>query len=276
MSLPKTEKVIDPAARADAVLSHCLSKQMQNFAAREFDALDQAHNHPQVGQHRRLDQTRLAEHHAFQLQLDRRCAIAGRVWQRFLWGRIGRTPTAAVEPLLLAPANNRAIISGTTLTGTLPAMVLTAAERTTQIPPTGIAGMRQKANTAVYAVNNTAAKLGMRLQNRVQRRLILLNKRFGAVVLVPIRAKREKFLDGYGKKARFSVMMLIEVTPSSYLLDANASRGRTRFFMRIGNNSRSPPTLTDRLSPSAHTAPPDNPTRPHYESYSDLQITTWK
>ena len=112
-------------------------------------------------------------------------------------------------------------------------MALPAAERATQIPPAGVAGMCEKANSAVYAVSNTVAKLGMGLQNRIQRRLILPNKRFGAVVLVPIRAKREKLLDGYGKKARFSVMMLIVLcTPSSYLLDANASRGRARFFMR--------------------------------------------
>ena len=95
--------------------------------------------------------------------------------------------------------------------------------------------MCKKANTAVYAMSNTAAKLRMRPQNCVQRRLILPNKRFDAVVLVPILTKREKLLDGYGKKARLSVIMLnLGVTPSSYLLDANASRGRTRFFMRAG------------------------------------------
>jgi len=235
MPLPKTENVIDPPARADAVLSHCRTKQMQNFAAGEFDALDQAHDHSQIGQQRRLCQTRLAEHHAFQPQLDRRRVACGCVRRWFLWDRIERSIPAGVETLLLAPARSRAIIGGTPLTGTLAAMVLTAAERTTQIPPASVAGMSEKANSAVRAVGNAAAKFSMGLQNRVQRRLILPNKRFGAVVLVPIRAKREKLLDGYCKKARFSVMMLIGLfTPSSYLFDANASRGRARFFMRIG------------------------------------------
>ena len=131
-------------------------------------------------------------------------------------------------------------------------MALPAAERATQIPPAGVAGMCEKANSAVYAVSNTVAKLGMGLQNRIQRRLILPNKRFGAVVLVPIRAKREKLLDGYGKKARFSVMMLIVDTPSSYLLNANASRGRARFFMRaeqqFASNARTNDLFRNLLS----------------------------
>ena len=94
--------------------------------------------------------------------------------------------------------------------------------------------MREEANPAVPAGNGAAEKLRMSLQNRVQRRLILPDNRLGAVVLVPIRAKREKLLDGYGKKARLSVMILIVDTPSSYLLDANASRGRARIFVRAG------------------------------------------
>ncbi|MFB3104440.1 MAG: hypothetical protein ACE1ZA_05870, partial [Pseudomonadales bacterium] len=44
-------------------------------------------------------------------------------------------------------------------------------------------------------------------QDRVQSDLILTNKRPSAVVLVPIHRKSENLLDGYDKKARFSVMM---------------------------------------------------------------------
>ena len=131
-------------------------------------------------------------------------------------------------------------------------MVIPTAERTTQVLSPRVLGMRQKANPAVRAANGTAVKLGMGLQNRVQRGLILPNKRFGAVALVPIRAKREKLLDGYGKKARLSVMMLIVLdTPSSYLLDANASRGRARFFLRFGQRS-SRTVRTNDLPPITH------------------------
>jgi hypothetical protein len=47
----------------------------------------------------------------------------------------------------------------------------------------------------------------MGLQDRVQRDLILPDERLGAIVLLPIWPKREKLLDGYDKKARFSVMI---------------------------------------------------------------------
>ena len=98
--------------------------------------------------------------------------------------------------------------------------------------------MREKANPAVRAGNDAPAKLGMELQDRVQHGLILPDKRPGAIVPMPIRTKREKPLDGYGKKARPSVILLIVVdTPSSYLFDANASRGRARFFVRYGRGS---------------------------------------
>jgi hypothetical protein len=112
-------------------------------------------------------------------------------------------------------------------------MVLPAAERAPQVPPTRIAGMREKANPAVRAGNDAPAKLGMGLQDRVQHGLILPDKRPGAIVPMPIRPKREKPLDGYGKKARPSAILFIVLyTPSSYLFDANASRGRARFFVR--------------------------------------------
>ena len=68
-------------------------------------------------------------------------------------------------------------------------------------------------------------------QDGIQSELILMNKRTSAIVLMPILAKGEDFGDGYGKNARFSVKMLISFcTPSSYELDASASRARARFF----------------------------------------------
>lgn len=152
-----------------------------------------------------------------------------RVRRQRLWR--GRLMPTTIETLLLASSHGCLIVRDTPLTRTLPTMVLPTAERTTQVPPTGVPGMREKANPTLRAVSDTALKFGMGLQDRVQRRLILPDKRPGAVVLVPILAKREKLLDSYGKKARLSVIISIVLhTPSSYLLDANASRGRARIF----------------------------------------------
>jgi hypothetical protein len=68
-------------------------------------------------------------------------------------------------------------------------------------------------------------------QDGVQGQLILTNERLGAVVLVPILAKSKNFRDGYSKRDRLSVKMLIVLgMSSSYSLDANASRGRARIF----------------------------------------------
>jgi hypothetical protein len=142
---------------------------------------------------------------------------------------------AAVEPLLLGFARRRLVVGGAPPAGLLPAMVLAATEGTTQVLPTCVAGMREKANPAVRAVGDAAPKLGVGLQHRIQRGLIVPDKRLGAIELMPIRAKGEDLLDGDGKKASVSaILSMVLNTPSSYLFDANASRGRTRFFLRDG------------------------------------------
>ncbi len=116
--------------------------------------------------------------------------------------------------------------------------------------------MREKANPAVRAVRYAPLKLGMRLQDRVQHGLILPDKRPGAIELMPIHAKREKLLDGDGKKARLSAILSIVVdTPSSYLFDANASRGRARIFMRDGQGPGKTARTNDPL-PIAHPGHP--------------------
>ena len=83
-----------------------------------------------------------------------------------------------------------------TLVGLLATMVPTATELAEKIPPIPIARMRQEANSTVAAVDRTACQTGMIAQDGIQRELILTNKRMDAGVLMPIRAKREKFPDG--------------------------------------------------------------------------------
>ena len=106
-----------------------------------------------------------------------------------------------------------------------------AAKGAAEILAVSVPGMRQEANPAVAAPHRAVAQLGMIAQHRVQRELILTNKRIGAFVLVPILAKAKNFRDGYGKTSRFSVRILsCCCITSSYSLDANASRSRARFF----------------------------------------------
>ena len=73
--------------------------------------------------------------------------------------------------------------------GLLATTLLTAAERTVEIPPIRVPRMRQKANPTVAAVHRTACQIGMIAQDRIERDLILTNKRTSAIVLMPIREK---------------------------------------------------------------------------------------
>jgi hypothetical protein len=68
-------------------------------------------------------------------------------------------------------------------------VVLAAAERTVEIPAMCVPRMRQKANPTVAAMHRTACQAGMIAQDRLERSLILTNKRTSAIVLMPIRAK---------------------------------------------------------------------------------------
>jgi len=115
--------------------------------------------------------------------------------------------------------------------GTLPTLVFSAAKGTAKILPFRVAGMREEANPAVATPHGAVPQIRAIPQDSIQRDLILTNERLGAIVLVPILAKSKNFRDGYSKIIRFSVKMLIGFCiSSSYSLDDNASRGRTRIF----------------------------------------------
>jgi hypothetical protein len=68
-------------------------------------------------------------------------------------------------------------------------MVLAATEFAAKVPPIRIPRIREKANPTTAAVDRTASQTGMIAQDGIERQLILTNKRTGAVVLMPIRAK---------------------------------------------------------------------------------------
>ena len=134
--------------------------------------------------------------------------------------------------MLLALASSvRSIVLLAPLVGLLAAVVLAATERATQILAMCVSRMREETDPTMAAGDRTTCQIGMLAQDGIQRQLILTNKRTGAVVLMPILAKRKKFPDGYDKNARFSDKMLIVLdTSSSYSLDAHAARCRTRIF----------------------------------------------
>ena len=126
------------------------------------------------------------------------------------------------------------IVFSAPLFAALATMVLPTTERAAEIPPLRVAGMREEANGAVAAVHRAVPQLRTLPQNGVQSELILTNERLGAIVLVPILAKSKNFRDGYSKRDRLSVKMLIVLCmSSSYSLDASASRGRARIFRAL-------------------------------------------
>jgi hypothetical protein len=71
----------------------------------------------------------------------------------------------------------------------LAATVLTASKRAMEILPICVPRVRQEAKGTVAAVDRTACQTGMIAQDRIQRGLVLTNKRTSAIILMPIRAK---------------------------------------------------------------------------------------
>jgi len=114
-------------------------------------------------------------------------------------------------------------------------MMFAAAERTTEIDASRVAGMSDEANIAVRALDRASSQFRMVGEKGIESRLILTDKRFDLIILMPVGTIREQLLDADNKKARFSVRIWY-CTPSSYFLDAKASRGRPRFFVALRKN----------------------------------------
>jgi hypothetical protein len=74
-------------------------------------------------------------------------------------------------------------------------MTFCAAKGTPQIFPASVLRSRQKSNAAVKAVFDATLQLVIRLQEGVQRRLILPNKPIDRFAFVPICPIREKLPD---------------------------------------------------------------------------------
>lgn len=136
-----------------------------------------------------------------------------------------------VELFLVRSPLIRLIVLPAPRVAALATMVLSTTKRAAEILSTRIPRMREEANSTAATGNRTLFQTRTIAQDGIERELILTNKRTGAIVLVPIFAKRKNFPDGYDKIARFSVKMLIVLSiSSSYSLDAKASRCRARIF----------------------------------------------
>ena len=285
--MQKTQNIIHSPSLSYAVLSHSLAEQRDDFAAVEFDAFDQAHDHPHVGQHRRCRQARLVQRHPFWPPLvgHRRYLAAGRVGRRsrgsgirlrLLRGR-RRWPAlaAGIEKFLLAFSLGRLIVRGAPLLGTLLAMVPPAAERTTQLPPTCVAGMSEEANPAVHAVSDAPLKFGMGLQRPSPAPSDIAGQ--AAWRDRPDANPRETRKTSRRRRQKSQPLgynCYVLCTPSSYLIDAKASRGRARFFVR--HDQESAKTVGTNDSPPITPQPFSLPSQPRPLPVTFLKPTTRK
>ena len=86
-------------------------------------------------------------------------------------------------------------VSGS-LTRSLSAQMVAAAERAEKILTIDVTGMREKADSTMATIGSARCQMGMRDQNRIESHLILSNKRIGRCSLVPVGKKRKSFSDG--------------------------------------------------------------------------------
>lgn len=242
--MKKTKNVIGPRAISDAVLSHGRQQTGSQLFASDLHSFNQANHQPQIMQQGRSLHLRGRQHDVANGQLH---LLRQPHWRRCLCPtRLARPP--GIEVFLLSSSGRRLIISRGALAGLVLTVMLATAERTAEITSTGIARMRQKANTAVNATGDTPVQVRMSGNDRVERVLVLTNKRINTLVQVPIFAKRKEIADGDDKKASDSVTISNLDTPSYYSIDAKASRRSTRFFYGLV-------AIYDRHLGTTHTVP---------------------
>ena len=170
--------------------------------------------------------------------LTRRSLRVGRclAW-RFASRRRRTAVTPGIQGVLFLFPGFRLAVRLDSFVRLLRAMTFCAAKGTPQIFPASVLRSRQESNATVKAVFDATLQCGVRLQEGVQRRLILPNKRTDLFAFVPICPIREELPDRNQKKDRFSVTILILCfTPSSYFFDADAPSRRTRTFFAPTEN----------------------------------------
>ncbi len=196
------------------------------------------------------------------------------VWRRSVFRIVAGLASLAIETLFIPASLVGLIVLLASFVPTLATVLCATAERTAEILPVCVPRMREETNSAAATTDRTVFQIRTIAQDGIEPELILTNKRKGAVVLMPILAKRENLGDGYDKNARFSVKMLILCCiSSSYGLDAKASRCRARIFYAEARKIPEPIRATDRHvsnSPTYSSCPAD------LTALHASQAATWK
>jgi hypothetical protein len=151
-------------------------------------------------------------------------------------------------------------------------MTLRAAKGTPQIFPAGVLRSRQESNAAVKAVFDATLQLAIRLQEGVQRRLILPNKRIDLFAFMPICPIREKLPDRNQKETgsplQFQYVSSHPRPTSSTLMRRVKGRG----FLCANRNTAKGITPND-LPYIPYQITSSLPTVPYYRITIE---TTWK
>ena len=118
------------------------------------------------------------------------------MFHRRVFHRFDARTALAIELFLLSSPLRSLIVLLAPLTQTLPAKMLAATERAEKSSTTRVTGMREEADPTVATIRGARCQTRMLHQNRVERHLILSNKRIGRRSLVPVGKKPESFPDG--------------------------------------------------------------------------------
>jgi hypothetical protein len=181
-----------------AVLSQIFPEHLQDLGPAHRATLDQAHHHPHI-----LQQERIARRGVAPGNRD-----AG-WWRRRGLGLSVSPAALLVEVAFLLLARGGAIVSQTP-DGGLPLTVsFPAAKRTTQVLPTTITRMSEEKDSAMPAPDQAASQVGLGPQNRSQKHVTLQNQSGNSIPSIPLRTEPEMLRDGYCKKPRLSLWMLM-------------------------------------------------------------------
>jgi hypothetical protein len=300
--MEKTQNVFPPRATRHAALSQYLPKPPRHFRVAQPNAVNDPYQRADVGQHRRVDDPRFIEDYPIEVQLDglrqfgseglrcvfrkrRVCGACGltRRWLRIdrslAWRFANRRSRSAVTPgvqgvLFLFPTFRPAVCLDS-FVRLLPAMTSCAAKGAPHIYPASVLRSRQKSNAAVKAVFDATLQRVIRLQEGVQRRLILPNKPIDLFAFVPIRPIREKLPDRDQKNTDSRLQcefLLSHPRPTSSTLMRRVG-GRGLFLRQHKDSDKN--SLHTFLRTSLITSLPLRSLSQTTRSHS-LKTTTWK
>jgi len=154
-------------------------------------------------------------------------------------------------------------------------MTFCAAKGTPQIFPASVLRSRQESNATVKAVFDAPLQCGLRLQEGVQSRLILPNKRTDPTVLLPIDLIREKLPDRDQKKTGSRLKFQYDFSHPRPTSSTLMRRAEGRGFLMRQQQNREKELLQTSHSTSLITSPDLSPLS-HITGSHCLKTTTWK